>query len=589
MKRFGSWLRHFFFPPASSSRLAKILPYLVIVVLIVLILAGVSAGWEYTNASSFCGLTCHTMPPEYITHQNTLHNRVTCEECHLGRAPLVQQIIRKIDYGQGTFFALVLKTYEYPIRAKNMRPARDVCETCHYPQTFANDTLVELKRYSPDAENSLTRIHLILKTGGGSQREGLGFGIHWHIENPVYFYASDPERQVIPYVRVVKEDGTTVEYVDVESGFDPASITADQLQTMDCMSCHNRTSHNIQTPEDLVDDLMSRNEISPAIPEIRLKAVEALRGTYSSYDEARQGIEALRQYYTSQHADFTAQNQASIDKVVEVLWTAYQNNVFIDQKVSWDTHPDNAGHKNSPGCLRCHDGKHLDNANQAIRLECNLCHSIPVVSTASDFLTRIEISSGIEPESHLSANWITIHNQVFDETCSTCHSVDDPGGSSNTSFCSNSICHGSVWSYAGFDAPRLRQSLAEELKKYATPTPKPTRQPDESLDVMAEPGAATPTPTPASPAGVLTYEGEIKPLLNKCTACHGANGLEGLDLSNYAGILKGGENGAAIIPGDADNSLLVKVQTGSKPHFGQFTTNELAKIKAWITAGALEK
>ena len=40
-----------------------------------------------------------------------------------------------------------------------------------------------------------------------------------------------------------------------------------------------------------------------------------------------------------------------------------QNSVFEDQEVNWATHPNNVGHNNSPGCFRCHDGKHL-NAEQ---------------------------------------------------------------------------------------------------------------------------------------------------------------------------------------------------------------------------------
>ena len=131
---------------------------------------------------------------------------------------------------------------------------------------------------------------------------------------------------------------------------------------------------------------------------------------------------------------------------------------FTDQKMFWDTHPNNIGHDNSPGCFRCHDGKHLTADGEAIRLECNLCHSIPVSSKAEDLVANIELNRGVEPPSHLNTNWITIHNQVFDNTCQACHTVDNPGGKDNTSFCSNSVCHGSSWNYAGFDAPLLKRS-----------------------------------------------------------------------------------------------------------------------------------
>ncbi|MGQ9492123.1 MAG: hypothetical protein ACUVR4_08110 [Anaerolineae bacterium] len=41
----------------------------------------------------------------------------------------------------------------------------------------------------------------MLKTGGGSDADGLGRGIHWHIANPVYYIATDEKRQNIPWVQ----------------------------------------------------------------------------------------------------------------------------------------------------------------------------------------------------------------------------------------------------------------------------------------------------------------------------------------------------------------------------------------------------
>jgi len=52
---------------------------------------------------------------------------------------------------------------------------------------------------------------------------------------------------------------------------------------------------------------------------------------------------------------------------------------------------------------------------------------------------------------------------------------------------------------------------------------------------------------------------------------------------------RGGTNGPVILPGDPDNSLLVKIQSGSQPHFGQLSPDELETIIAWILAGAPEK
>ena len=52
---------------------------------------------------------------------------------------------------------------------------------------------------------------------------------------------------------------------------------------------------------------------------------------------------------------------------------------FSAEKLTWKTFPTNVGHNDFPGCFRCHDGKHLDDNGQAIRLQCTLCHALPQV------------------------------------------------------------------------------------------------------------------------------------------------------------------------------------------------------------------
>jgi hypothetical protein len=61
-----------------------------------------------------------------------------------------------------------------------------------------------------------------------------------------------------------------------------------------------------------------------------------------------------------------------------------------------------------------------------------------------------------------------------------------------------------------------------------------------------------------------------------------------LSFKTYPDLLKGGTNGPAIVPGDPDNSLLVKVQKTGK-HYGELSAQDLEAIIAWIKAGAPEK
>jgi hypothetical protein len=313
-----------------------------------------------------------------------------------------------------------------------------------------------------------------------------------------------------------------------------------------------------------VDQLLNRGVISPRIPEIRKKAVEVLRASYETTELAFNGIAGLSNYYRAYYPDFYDLNQELIEAAIAALQEAYTQSVFPEQKANWDTHPDNVGHMKSPGCFRCHDGKHLNSNGEAIRLECNLCHSIPVVAGPNDFVTHIEISRGPEPESHLHANWIALHRDTFDTTCSNCHTTEDPGGTSNTSFCSNSACHGQEYEYAGFDAPGLREILAQQLPP-------------------------TPTPAPAI-SGALVYDPTINALFSlRCGDCHGENGIQGLNLLTYETTMAGGAHGAVIIPGDPESSPLIQKQITEIPHFGQFTEKELQMIVDWIAIGAPEK
>jgi mono/diheme cytochrome c family protein len=121
-----------------------------------------------------------------------------------------------------------------------------------------------------------------------------------------------------------------------------------------------------------------------------------------------------------------------------------------------------------------------------------------------------------------------------------------------------------VWTYAGFDAPALREILLEQLP----PTPQ--------APILSE--------------GPLTYNDAIGPLLTaRCAGCHGDSGVLGLNLTNYPDAMKGSDNGSVILPGDPANSLLVQIQSDTQPHFAQLSPEELALVQEWIQAGAPEK
>ncbi len=89
------------------------------------------------------------------------------------------------------------------------------------------------------------------------------------------------------------------------------------------------------------------------------------------------------------------------------------------------------------------------------------------------------------------------------------------------------------------------------------------------------------------------FETKIRPVLaSNCYSCHQDSKLGGLRLDSRDAMLKGGNSGAALLPGDPDKSLLIKAvrQTDPKlkmPMGGRLKDNEIEDLTAWVKAGAI--
>jgi len=419
------------------------------------------------------------MPPEYKAYQISPHARVSCVECHIGRDVMSVVFTRKAG-DLGHVLKYTTQQYETPIFAKTMRPARESCERCHWPEKFSNDSVREIKHYASDEKNTELRTFLIMRTGGGTAREGGGYGIHWHIENQVWYIATDEHKQNIPWVRVIDLQGRITDYVDTEAKLSPEFIAQAPKRLLDCIDCHNRISHSFRTPENAVDRAIRLKLIDRDLPFIKQKAVAVLSTRYASMEEAMKAVAALEGYYQSTYPQVYAARRPSIQKAIQVLKDTYQEMVFPNMKVSWDTHPDNIGHKDWPGCFRCHDGKHVSEQKTTIRLQCNICHSLPTRVSEGQNPPEMPVTTVVEPDSHLDSNWIYNHRLTFDATCHTCHDLRNAGGADNVSFCSNAACHGVTWKYAHLDAPGLVKLLGPAkapAKGVATNIPHPTTGP----------------------------------------------------------------------------------------------------------------
>lgn len=107
-----------------------------------------------------------------------------------------------------------------------------------------------------------------------------------------------------------------------------------------------------------------------------------------------------------------------------------------------------------------------------------------------------------------------------------------------------------------------------------------------SLALAAE---SPPEATPPDPE--LTFERHIRPIFRAhCFDCHGATSeMEGeLDLRLVRLMVKGGESGPALVPGQADESFLLdRIRSGEMPPGDhRVPENEIAIIARWIAAGA---
>jgi cytochrome b subunit of formate dehydrogenase len=126
-----------------------------------------------------------------------------------------------------------------------------------------------------------------------------------------------------------------------------------------------------------------------------------------------------------------------------------------------------------------------------------------------------------------------------------------------------------------------------------TSTPTPTLTPTATAAPTKEP-SATPASsienTPSAADSAVTWDSAIGPMFTqKCLMCHGPSASGGLNLSTYADAMKGGMSGVVFAHGDsATNFMIVKFE-GGKHSYAVLSPEELALIKAWLDAGALEK
>jgi hypothetical protein len=334
-------------------------------------------GVEVMDSTAFCGTTCHTvMNPEYTTYSHSPHQRVKCVSCHIG--PGADWFVKSKLSGAWQVVSVAFDLYPRPIPTPihDLRPARETCEQCHWPEKFVGDRLKVLTRYADDETNTQRRTVVLMKVGGIEGRESRG--IHWHVDPRIRIrYRGDPGRQRIDEIELTRADGSITTYV---SGGGSPSGTESPWRTMDCVDCHNRPTHIYRMPFDEVDSGLQQGRIDRSLPYIKREALKALELVYGSHEEARGRIpQQIEAFYAEKYPDRLASEADAVRSAGAAVAEIYCSNVFPSMNIGWGTYVSHIGHTNSPGCFRCHDEEHKTSDGKAISQDCSQCHTLLAV------------------------------------------------------------------------------------------------------------------------------------------------------------------------------------------------------------------
>ena len=358
----------------NSARTRKALATFGVLALIgaVVLAVGTYKGVEYMESVEFCGTTCHTvMQPEYTAFQRSPHSRVACADCHIGAG--ADWFVKSKLSGSWQLVAVTFNLYPTPIPTPvhNLRPARETCEQCHWPTKFAGDKLRVRVHYAEDEKNTEMHNVLLVKIGGEHGRKSSG--IHWHVDPGVTIrYLTDEKRETIYDVELTTKDGTkkAVQAEGSRSGWH--AVAHDGLRRLPqpadahLSPAAERDRRGPRPGHDRQDAAVHQEE-----------GLRAVQVEYPSHEAARAGIaKDIADYYAKNYPDVAAQKKDAIAAAGKALGDIYAWNVFPAMKVTWGTYPNHLGHKESPGCFRCHDKKHKTDDGDKISKDCDTCHTI---------------------------------------------------------------------------------------------------------------------------------------------------------------------------------------------------------------------
>lgn len=358
----------------NDPRLRRLATFVLVTTFVNLLIAGHGSytAVEYMDGVTFCGQTCHTvMRPEYTAYQNSPHSRVECVKCHIG--PGASWFVKSKLSGARQVLAVAFNTYERPIPTpvQNLRPARDTCESCHWPDKYGGERLRFIEKYTDDEQNSKTTTVLLMHIGGLANGSHQGIhGAHVGKGVTIRYRPEDEKRSKIPWISR-EIGGKTTDYL-ADGAKDWQKLPE---RVMDCVDCHNRPTHIFEMPEAGMDRIMEERPELVSLPFLKKQGVQVLKANYASQEQAEREIASkLTDFYKA----YPNVQRESVDAAAKAIFSVYGRNVFPEMKLTWGSYNNNIGHMDFPGCFRCHDEAHAksDGSGAKLTQDCSTCHEV---------------------------------------------------------------------------------------------------------------------------------------------------------------------------------------------------------------------
>jgi nitrate/TMAO reductase-like tetraheme cytochrome c subunit len=402
---------------------------------------GGSAFQKFSETEGFCS-QCHTMTPEVAAHKLSVHRDVTCGECHV--APGIPGVLKSKLRGSIQLAEVVADAYPKPIPEPEpnlLPPPEGTCMKCHPLSAITGESsqmkLVLHPIYRENEANTKEMVAVMVRPyrlGEGAASRGA----HWHVEMKMEYASPAGNENKIDWIRVNYKNGSREEFiarsqVAVSSDVEPdikRVLRTEKIHQVTCITCHNRIGHEFPTPDQAINNAMAEGKISQALPYIKREGVELLGKRYKSTGEADRAIEGIRGMYAARYPLVSKTRGKEVAGAVNELKEIYPLVADPEMDEISADYPNDLGHQNGPGCLRCHNGANFEVGSsghlltKTIPWECTTCHTFPQVGKKVSSIALLA-----PPPDHQSKLWVFEHAQD--------HLALEP--SADSGFCAN--CH----------------------------------------------------------------------------------------------------------------------------------------------------